>query len=270
MRRVLGIGGGTVGIEWSDTRLDTFAPYLFAPWTVEHAEPEHRFLIEADGDGFLLHMPDGMVSCDNEYTVALELEYTLTMLAQKLMGGYVQVHGSVFGSPRGCVLVVGTHGIGKTTLALAAISRGLVALSDDICPVGHDLTHMLGFPRPFKATDFTWAMIPRPVPADCPVFRAMEDITYVFFHEPPGKYYAERLPLRHVILPVRRPGQTLVEDAGETEAMQMMLGQGFNYISRDTISVARDLISLLRTAPPLRLFYEDAFDAVDTLATLLA
>jgi hypothetical protein len=270
MRRVLRMGGSQVAIEWEDDRLTPFVARFFAPWNCEDGEAEYRFTVSSDNDGYRLDMPGRTVLCVNEQIVALELEYSLTLLAQELLGDHIQVHGSCFGIDGEGVLIIGTHGIGKTTLALTAICSGMVALSDDICPVENDCRHMLGFPRPFKATADTWAMEPRPVPADCPVFKAADDITYVFFHEPQGKYYIDRIALRHVLFPVRREGLSVVEPIGETEAMQLLLTQGFNYNQRNNMTTARSLLSLLRNAPPRRMLYQSNWDAIDMIHNLLA
>jgi hypothetical protein len=264
------MGGSKVAIEWDDDRLTPFASRFFAPWSCEDGDIGYRFAITSGETGYRLEMPGRTALCANVQIVALELEYSLTLLAQELLGDLIQVHGACFGTGGEGVLIIGTHGIGKTTLALTAICSGMVALSDDICPVESDCRHMRGFPRPFKATADTWAMNPRPVPADCPVFKAAEDITYVFFHEPQDKYYMDRMALRHVLFPVRREGPAVIETIGETEAMQLLLTQGFNYNQRNNMTTARSLLTLLRNAPPRRILYRSNWEAIDLIRGLLA
>ncbi len=249
--------------------MSSFAQFLFNPWDCGNAHPEYLFRISSDGDRFRFEKPGLTTYCENERSVALELEYSLTLFAQHLLERHTQIHGACFGLDGEGALVVGAHGSGKTTLALTAISSGMIALCDDICPVESDFRRMLGFPRPFKATADTWALTPRPVPDDCPVFHAADDVTYVFFHEPPEKYYAGSLTLRHIIFPIRREGPTELETLEEMEAFQLLITQGFNYIRQGSLSIARSLSSMLRNAPPIRIYYENHWEAIDVIRGLL-
>lgn len=269
-RSHLRIGSACVRIEWDAGMPESFARLLYAPWHTDDSEPPDHTISVTRTDGvYRIESPSGELSATDSGPAMAHLEYSLTLLAQELLSDHLQIHASCFGNGDRSVLAVGGHGSGKTTLALTAISSGLQALSDDICLIGDDNRRLYGFPRPFKATDDTWRMSPRPVPADCPFQYAVPDITYVFFHEPAGEYYRAESELAHLLFPVRGEGDTRLIPLGETAALELLLRQGFNYIRLGERDTVQRLLSLIRNAPSYELRYSDHWDAIRAIRELL-
>ncbi len=189
-------------------------------------------------------------------------------MSQNILNRYVQVHASCVDLNGNGALLVGPHGAGKTTLALAALSNGFKALTDDIAVLSEDFSHVTGFPRPFKVTNSTWNTFSSFVPKACPYIRAYVDLTYVFFYIPSGRYYTNNTHLKHVIFPVWHSGYTKINKIGETEAMRRTLPQGFNFNLRKD-SIIQNLVTILRNTSLLEIAYSDPRDAIRKLRVIL-
>ena len=269
MRTGLRINNKTILINWYENDLlDTNIPLLFAAWNGGVTAPDHEIHIRRSDDGCILELPDSTQKCHDEKELLSHLEYALTLLSQDCFSDHMQIHASCIDHDGSGALFVASHGHGKTTLALTAIASGMKALTDDVAVIDPDLHHVKGFPRPFKASDFTFNMDPTVIPSDCPYVTVFDDLTYVFFYAAENPYYVETTRLKHIFFPVRRDGATEIMEMGETEAMRNILMQGFNYYDRRDVCVA-DLLSLLRTAPPLKIAFSNHWDAIEKVRDLL-
>lgn len=269
MERFLRIGSGIVNVTWEDENLDDLVRSMFSPWRCEECTLAHHIVIHGLRGSYIMETDGSSQACAGKEMLAAHLEQTLTQLAQKLLNDRLQVHASCIDLDGKGVLIVGAHGAGKTTLALTAISCGFRALGDDIAVVERDLCGVHGFPRPFKVTLGTMALKPTVIPGDCPQYAVTPEITYVFFTEPPGRYYSGVTRLHHIIFPLRREGPTFTRVLGEREAMHRLFAQGFNYELHLT-GLVESLLFLLRNAPPLEITYSNHWEAMDTIRKLLA
>lgn len=269
MEQYLRIGSGAVNVTWEDEDLDDLVRSMFSPWRGEECASAHRIVIHGRCDIYIMETDESAQTCAGKEMLAVRLEQTLTLLAQKLLNDYLQVHASCIDLDGRGVLIVGAHGAGKTTLALTAISSGFRALGDDIAVVDRDLCRVRGFPRPFKVTNGTRALEPTVIPGDCPQCAVTPETTYVFFTKPPGRYYSSVTRLHRIIFPLRREGPTTIHTLGEREAMHRLFAQGFNY-KLHLNDIVESLLFLLRNAPPLEITYSDHWEAVNMIAGLLA
>jgi hypothetical protein len=62
--------------------------------------------------------------------------------------GFLTVHAAVLAGPRGCVVVPGASGMGKTTLAAACMQTGLTLLSDEAACFSQPTGALVPHPRP--------------------------------------------------------------------------------------------------------------------------
>ncbi len=268
MRTWLRISTETVLLKWDDEQLTEIILNMYSPWRYEDCSPTYKVIIERSKKGYSLQSPDVDTFCLDKETLVTNLEYTLTLLSQQILSSHTQIHASCVDFNGRGVLISGSHGAGKTTLALTALSSGLKALTDDITILSKDLKTVKGFPRPFKVTDFTWNMHPGIVPDDCPIYKLNNDTTYVFYYIPPGRYYTDTTRLKHVIFPIRREGYTEIREMGETEALRKLLAQGMNFYLKEDGCV-NDVLKLLRIAPPLEVAFSDHWDAISNLYGML-
>ncbi len=255
-------------INWDDEQLTEIILNMYSPWQCDGSVPDYEIKIEKSNQGYILTSPISTEICSFERLLIYHLEYTLTLLSQKILSSHIQIHASCVDFNGRGVLISGSHGAGKTTLALTALSSGLKALTDDITILSKDLKTVKGFPRPFKVTDFTWNMHPGIVPDDCPIYKLNNDTKYVFYYIPPGRYYTDTTRLKHVIFPIRREGYTEIRKMGETEALRKLLFQGMNFYLKEDGCV-NDVLKLLRTAPPLEVAFSDHWDAIRKIWSLL-
>ncbi len=268
MRTWLRISNEIVLLKWDDEQLNEIILNMYSPWQCDDSVPDYEIIIEKSHQGYILTSPLSTEICSFERLLIYRLENALTLLSQKILSSHTQIHASCVDFNGRGVLISGSHGTGKTTLALTAIAKGFKALTDDITILSKNLKTVKGFPRPFKVTDFTWNMHPGIVPDDCPVYKLYNGTTYVFYYIPPGRYYTDKTRLKHIIFPIRREGYTEIRDMGETEALRKVLAQGMNFYLKDDGCV-NDVLILLRKAPPLELAFSDHWDAIRKIRSLL-
>ncbi|MHB9031014.1 MAG: hypothetical protein ACYC9O_19765 [Candidatus Latescibacterota bacterium] len=263
------VGAKAFGVFWDDASLDDVITGMFSPWQTGNGRPERKYTVERTGSGYLLRTPGAHMSRPDREMLAAEVEHTLTSAFLECFESQVLLHASSIDLDGNGALVIGPHGAGKTTFALAALCRGFRALGDDVAVVGEDLLHAQGFPRPFRVTPGTLALTPGVIPADCPRLPIHEIITYVFFTFPPEKYFTPSTRLRHILFPVRQDGPAAVRALGTTEALTRILSQGFNF-DRRIGAITGDLVRLLKQAAPLEIVYEDHWEAVEAVRRLLS
>jgi hypothetical protein len=162
-------------------------------------------------------------------------------------------------------MIAGTHGCGKTTLALTAISSGFKALSDEVGVITDDDNIVIGFPRPFRIKGDSQYLSPSVVPSNCYSLSVSDDLSYVCFEE----YYVPGTKLHFIFFPVRRPGDTVLKSVGETKALQQLLPQGFNFYKAPDGRVG-DLIKLITKAQVYEIFYQNHWDAIARIRELMS
>lgn len=269
MKKNLHISSENIRISWDDEQLTNIIQSMFSPWHGEDCSPTYEVIIKRTKKGYILTTPIFSTTCQDDKTLSSNLEYALTLLSKKILTQHIQIHASCVDFNGNGALIVGSHGAGKTTLALTAISSGLKALTDDIAVISEDFQHVTGFPRPFRVTYNTWNMFPCLVPKDCPYLKLSNGFTYVFFYRPQGRYYVDKTRLMHIIFPVLRDGHTEIKEIGETETLRKILPQGFNfYMKKDAFVM--DLLRLIRHATPFEIVYSDHWEAIRMISDMLA
>ena len=256
-----------ISITWDDNDFDLFISNLYKPWqTGTTSISESIEVTKADGRYFVVKGDHTLIRDSFEGTL-INIELLITDYFQSLMHQYLQIHACTLSHKGRAVAIVGDHGTGKTTLACAGIQTGMKALADDVTVISDDCKTVLGFPRPFKITQDTWDMKPSVIPDDCPSIRT-NGYTYLFYHEPMGKYYCQETKLEHIVFMTRRLGATTFLKIGETDALRRLLPQGFNFYRRND-SLLEDLHILFNNAPPIEMLYSNHIDAVNEIHNLL-
>jgi hypothetical protein len=268
MKTSLHISTETILISWDDRELNEMIYNMFSPWYGKECLPTYEVSINRENKGYILTSPLLNARCENEKSLSVNLEFALTLLSQKILAHHIQIHASCVDFDGSGALLVGSHGAGKTTLALTAISSGLKALTDDIAIIRDGLHHVMGFPRPFRVTDSTWKLLPRIVPEECPYYQTLNGLTYVFFYMPRERFYVSNTRLKHILFLNRQETASEIREMGETEAMRKILIQGFNfYMKKD--GCIKDLLTLIRNAPPLEIMYNDHWDAIGMIRDIV-
>jgi len=254
-------------IEWDDPDINWLIGYLFKPWQKHSSYKTSTIHIAKIANGHRV------VSDNNEHIttslsdLAIVLELLITETLRSFLNEYLQIHACTVSYKGKAVALVGNHGLGKTTLACAAIKCGLKVLTDDITIISRDYTSVIGFPRPLKVTGATWDMTPSLVPGDSPFIKTNSD-TFLFFHQPPGKYFTVSSIMKNVIFLTRRVGTPLLVRIGEMEAYRRICPQGFNFYLRKN-TLFEELHILFLNAPPAKFQYYNPVDAIKELKPLM-
>lgn len=268
MEIFLRIGPACLCIQWDSNGIDNIVKNMFSPWLVSSGNPSQVWKISPLDSGYSLETPLRSVRCSSEKMLAAHIEYGLTLYALDMYSQNLLLHASCVDLRGNGVLFVGPHGMGKTTLALAAISSGFRALTDDVTIVGNGHTQVLGFPRPFKVCADIWDLQPRVIPSDCPFFKVSPETTYLYFYLPDGRYYAEKTNLKYIVFPVRNAKAPSIRELGETESLGKLMEQGFNLYQKKNGRVD-ELLDLLRKTRSFEIGYHSNSDMLEKVRELL-
>lgn len=256
-----------IRVTWDDIAFDTYMSCLYKPWQVESANAAETLEITRENDTYNIINGDRKTVYESFEDALIGTELFLTSCLQGFLHKYLQIHACTISHKGRAVAIVGDHGTGKSTLACAAIHNGMKALADDVTVISDDCRTAIGFPRPFKITGETWSMKPSIIPCDCPFTKTNGD-TYLFFHEPQGKYFINKSKLAHIIFMTRRHGATAFLKIGEVDALRRLLPQGFNFYRKKN-ALLEELHVLFYNAPPLELLYSNHIDVAHEIRYLL-
>ena len=179
---------------------------------------------------------------------AAPLRWLLDGLAQTL--GLVVVHAAVVGKGGRGIMIGGPGGIGKSTLALACVARGMDYVSDDYCL----LTQA---DAPTAANLFTTAKLEKHSPMIKSIARRLKPTSTdmsgdkaIFFLRP--DQIVPELRIQAIVLP-RFAEQTRIEPVSSQEGMQQIAPSSIAQSEADGAFLARSLATLTRAVPVYRL-----------------
>jgi len=269
MNITLSIHNRNIQISWDSASLSENLSKLYMPWQVKPSEypseKSFKITVKEVSGGYHIkqnHLP--VKVCSDELKLFSTMENCITLLGIDILKRYALFHASAIDLNGSGALIIGDHGSGKTTLALTAISSGFKALSDEVGVIMDDCCKIIGFPRPFCALKETTNLSPSVIPQKCTSLSISNEMTYIFFDE----FYSHKSGLKYIFFPLRRPGETTLSEIGETEALRRILPLGFNlYLKPD--GRFKDILRLIRNAPPFEIAFQDHWDAIRTIRNLL-
>ena len=165
------------------------------------------------------------------------------------------------------MLLVGSPGSGKTTLAIALAKLGMTALADDVVLLREDGL-VTGVPLPFTAKSSSWTLLSGHWPgiADYPSHRRADGQTLCYIpHQPSVDPDPERIGAV-VILNRQGRSPTQVEELDLTCALAALVAEGATPNERLSPSGFSALVAGLRGARCFRLTYSDLMEAADTVS----
>ncbi len=241
------------------------------------AEPEHRFEIVTDEDGWALALDGVAILRDAPASLTLErLAWEINQLAWACDDLGLLVHaGAVSIGGAGVVLCAGS-GRGKSTLTLGLCERGAQYLSDEIAvlevparaPASPEPANvsMRGFPRPIALRPGSWPLVERFEP-NCPpdVALFMDD---VWFIAPPDA--AREAIVKAVVFPIYEEGaHDRIEAIAAPEAAAILGDQTPNLARFG--AHARDAVDrVLESVTAARLVFSNLPTACDLVRGLVA
>ncbi len=268
MRKILIAGESAVAVTWDAEEISGWLENLFAPWHGPRDTVEYTISIERDSADYRVTLP-GVISLRVESAMLVAtLAQLINNLAGEIMRDHPQIHAAALDFNGTGVIISGSQGSGKTTLALTALSSGATALTDEVTVLGADCRTVTGFPRPFRVREGTRALQPPVIPGDCPRMVSSDGITHVF--TAPGlNYYRPETRASFLLFPSWRPGKTEVRELSEREALVRLLPQGFNFHLRPDGCLS-DTLALIRNTRAVEFRYSDHWHAIHVLKEMIS
>lgn len=180
------------------------------------------------------------------------------------------IHAAAVAGPRGCVILPGESGRGKTTLAAAAMQLDLVLLSDEAACLAEPVGTVLPHPRPLglslRSRDLLGIAAPGEPEGELACAPGL------FGSSAPGDH---RSTCVSIVLPCRSPGaEPALEEVGPGEVLAALLAsrlKGSRGTERWSDERAwRYLSELVDSVPVARLHYDRPQDGAQVLASLVA
>jgi hypothetical protein len=226
--------------------------------------PDDGSAAEVHLDADDIHMPDG---ADVEQRASRVL--SAVDRAALRASSALPIHAAAVAGPRGCVVLPGESGRGKTTLAAAAMQLDLVLLSDEAACLTEPVGTVLPHPRPLGMSLRSRHLLGVAAPGEPEDELACAPD--IFGSSAPTD---DRSICVSVVLPCRSPGaEPALEEIGPAEALAALLAARLDG-SRGAQPWSderawRYLTKLADSVPAARLHYDRPRDGARVLASLV-
>jgi len=169
--------------------------------------------------------------------------------------GRQPVHAAAVGTDRGCVLLAGKGGAGKSNTALSALAAGLSYLSDDYCVIGAEQpTVVYSLYRTGKILDGDLPRVPTLAPFIANPGRTGDEKALFFFDDRLAPQLPLARPLHAILIPrVVAAGPTALRRATPAEALLAIAPSTTSLMPYAGGEVLRNLSRVVKNAPAFHL-----------------
>jgi hypothetical protein len=264
----LGLAGVSVRLNLCQSLLPAVEA-AFGSLKCNSNDPSISITARAAGGLVQMHVDGRPVSsCDRSEFVPL-VKAVLIDSVLKWASYEVALHAAVLECGAGTVLLVGSPGAGKTTLATALVRRGFRIAADDVALLDEN-GRLAGLLLPFTVKEGAWPMLSPDWPALAtePIYRRPDGIRVRYLQ---NFEFAGRRPqrMKFVVLLDRRAGvRTSVRGIGRVTALQALIAEGDARDERLRPAGFRSLVSALNDASCFRLTYSDLAEAARAVTSL--
>jgi hypothetical protein len=241
---------------------------VFGPLITDLAESDAQLRARLAGnrvDFFSPGQPEW--SCERSQFVTL-LKTQLIELVLQHAQYEVALHAAALAQDDDAVLLVGSPGAGKTTLAIALAKAGFEVIADDVTLL-NQRGLVTGVSLPFAAKASSWPLLTRHWPdiLTGPSHWRPDGQELCFIPHPAADPKPHRIG--SVVLLDRQPdGPTFVEELNPVCALSALIAEGATRDERLSSSGFTSLVDGLREARCCRLTYSDLIEAADAVRSL--
>jgi HprK-related kinase A len=230
----------------------------------EASAPARRYRLIRDGELFW--------ETDRRSHLLASLEWTVgNALVDRARADFLLLHAAVAATEHGALLLPAGSGGGKSTLVAGLMSGGWRYLSDEVAALELCSGLVAAFPRSVSLKLGGRQAVRSGYPA-APLIAGgrrfgRERIWYL--PPPPDAVPASPLPVRWIVLPSYRAGETVLSPLRRSEVLPALLAQSFNLGRFGAAGIER-LVRVVAGATCYRLTSGDLAQAVQTLGGLAA
>ena len=259
-------------LESDDPQLRPVGAALYGGCDSGEVLVDDRFVLARRGADLILSGDDGAEWCRRHDLgdFFVDAEWALTDAAMAQLNKLFQVHGAAVAAGRKGVLLVGAHGAGKTSMAIALARHGAALLTDEVALVQPADLELTPFRRDLILHSGSERMFPELAGRDCVLFKRRADCRHLTPLAVDPESPELPVHLRHIVFPLFRPdASTSIRCIGEAEVARILLRQSFNleeFGERGLELVAR----MVETCNAVEVEFGDAREAAAALMREIA
>ena len=224
-------------LEGTDRQLQELAEGVYSGARIAEGTAGMRYRLSRAAGQFVMSCGDEEICSQPALPEFFQdVEWALTAMAMARLDHFLQIHAAAAQvSGQKAMVLIGSHGAGKTTLVVALARLGARIFTDEVALLDPTRLELTPFRRDLILHAETQALFPDLAGTAAPEFKRFADYRYVSPKEidpeeiDPESSIPEPSPLGSMLFPRLEPGSAVsCSPVGPAEAARRLLAQSFN------------------------------------------
>ena len=236
-----------------------------------HDEYSYLDIIETRTRGFIIHQNRIINSFKHQKYLAPVLIHELSRIAYQKYDYLLAIHSAVAGNKRGCILLPGMSGKGKSTLVTALVHSGLDYYTDEVAVINRQTQEVVPLPTPIGIKKRSLHVLDR-------FFPQINKLEAHYGEE--GKEIRYLVPdKKSIVCPIERGGwvsviifpeyqdgaSTVLKPISKVTAIKKLVDSGYQTKFFFNALTAAEIIDWITSIKCFSLHYSNLKEAVDTI-----